>query len=126
MHEYGSSYDHNIDTIRLPPAIRDHYDHIHHAGYGKVLVDNVVRLHGTPDKVVSDRDDRFIWQFWNSFQKLLGVQLLFSSANHPETDGQTENVNGTLGQLLRAYCMNNPNGWVSFLPLVEFAYNSSE
>ncbi|KAM9910194.1 hypothetical protein OXX69_004715, partial [Metschnikowia pulcherrima] len=91
----------------------------------KLFVDNVVRLHGTPDTVVSDRDIRFVNRFWDSFQKLLGVDLLFSSGNHPETDGQTENVNGTLGQLLRSYCSTTPDAWVDFLPLVEFAYNNS-
>ena len=74
---------------------------------------------------MSDRDVRFTSAFWSSFQRILGVDLLFSSGNHPETDGQTENVNGTLGQLLRSYCMTSPNDWVDYLPLVEFAYNNS-
>lgn len=91
----------------------------------RLFLEHVVRLHGTPDTIVSDRDVRFVAAFWRSFQKLLGIELLFSSGNHPETDGQTENVNGTLGQMLRSYCMNSLSDWPDYLPLVEFAYNNS-
>ena len=48
-----------------------------------------------------------------------------STAFHPESDGQTERVNQVIEDMLRAYCNRQPNSWIKYLPLVEFAYNSS-
>ena len=55
----------------------------------------------------------------------LGTLLNLSSAYHPETDGQTERVNQVMEDMLRSYCSQQPQLWIKFLPLVEFAYNSS-
>ena len=49
----------------------------------------------------------------------------FSTAYHPQTDGQTERVNQVIEDILRAYCSHEPKKWIQYLPLVEFAYNSS-
>jgi hypothetical protein len=62
---------------------------------------------------------------WTSFQEALGTQLNFSTAYHPETDGQTEHTNQTLEDMLRMYVMDQQKRWEEFLPLVEFAYNNS-
>jgi hypothetical protein len=60
-----------------------------------------------------------------SFQEALGTQLNFSTAYHPETDGQTERMNQTLEDMLRMYVMDQQKRWEEFLPLVEFAYNNN-
>jgi hypothetical protein len=60
-----------------------------------------------------------------SFQEALGTQLNFSTAYHPKTDEQTEQMNETLEDILRMYVMDQKKCWEKFLPLVKFAYNNS-
>ncbi|XP_065882211.1 uncharacterized protein [Euphorbia lathyris] len=83
----------------------------------------VVRLHGMPKSIVSDRDPKFLSYFWKTLWNKLGTKLLFSTSCHPQTDGQTEVVNRTLGQLLRAVIQKNLKSWEECLPFIEFAYN---
>ncbi|KAJ9536645.1 hypothetical protein OSB04_un000194 [Centaurea solstitialis] len=85
----------------------------------------IVRLHGVPRTIVSDRDVKFLSHFWRVLWSKLGTKLLFSTASHPQTDGQTEVVNRTLSQLLRVVISKNLKSWESCLPFVEFAYNRS-
>jgi transposase InsO family protein len=91
----------------------------------RVFISEIVRLHGVPQKIISDRGSVFTGRFWTSFQEALGTQLNFSTAYHPETDGQTERTNQTLEDMLRMYVMDQQKRWEEFLPLVEFAYNNS-
>ncbi|KZV49822.1 hypothetical protein F511_44744 [Dorcoceras hygrometricum] len=78
-----------------------------------------------PRSIVSDRDTRFLSYFWKTLWCKLGTKLLFSTTCHPQTDGQTEVVNRTLGTLLRAIISKNLKSWEECLPFVEFAYNRS-
>ncbi|CAA0841697.1 Uncharacterized mitochondrial protein AtMg00860, partial [Striga hermonthica] len=91
----------------------------------KIYTRGIIRLHGVPVTIVSDRDPRFTSRFWESLHKVMGTRLEFSSAYHPETDGQTEWTIQTLEDILRALVVDKGAKWESLLPLVEFAYNNS-
>ena len=85
----------------------------------------IVRLHGVPNTIVSDRDAKFLSHFWRTLWGKLGTKLLFSTTCHPQTDGQTEVVNRTLSTMLRAVLKKNLKMWEECLPHIEFAYNRS-
>ena len=68
----------------------------------QLYVEEIVRLHGVPVSIVSDRDPRFTSRFWESLQAALGTELRFSMAFHPQTDGQSERTIQTLEDMLRA------------------------
>jgi hypothetical protein len=93
-------------------------------GVAKIYINTIIRNHGFPRVIISDRDPRFISSFWQELQRLIGTKLKMSTAGHAQTDGQTENANKTLLQLLRSYASKNPNNWDELLALAELAYNS--
>ncbi|WVZ26804.1 hypothetical protein V8G54_000096 (mitochondrion) [Vigna mungo] len=91
----------------------------------ELYIREIVRLHGVPESIVSDRDPRFTSGFWQKLQDALGSRLRMSSAYHPQTDGQTERTIQSLEDLLRACVLDHLGGWSEILPLVEFTYNNS-
>ena len=86
----------------------------------------VVRLHGVPDSILSDRDPRFIANFWRSFWAQLGTTLTMSTAYHPQTDGQTEIANRTLEGMLRSFINFRQDDWDQHLTSVELAVNNAK
>ena len=70
-------------------------------GLAKLYVAEIVRLHGTPKNIVSDRDSRLTARFWKSFHKAMGSKLSFSTTVHPQSDGQLERIIQTLEDILR-------------------------
>lgn len=91
----------------------------------KVFFDHVVKLHGVPKSIVSDRDKVSTSSFWRELFKLMGTQLLLSTAYHPQTDGQTERVNQCLEMYLRCAVHEDPKRWRCWLPQAEFWYNTT-
>ncbi|KAA8493487.1 Transposon Ty3-I Gag-Pol polyprotein [Porphyridium purpureum] len=88
-----------------------------------LFVKHVVSRFGYPKSIVSDRDPLFTSTFWQQLSKRVGMKLAMSTANHPQTDGQTERVNRVIREMLKLMATNS--GWVRDLPLYEFAYNSA-
>jgi hypothetical protein len=81
----------------------------------------IIRLHGVPHTIVSDRDAKFLSHFWRFLWNKLGTKFLFITTCHPQTDRETEVVNKTLSTMLRAILHKNLKFWEDFLPHVEFA-----
>jgi hypothetical protein len=91
----------------------------------KLYVNEVIRLHGVPVSIISDRDPRFTLRLWPSLQRAMGTKLNLSMAFHPQTDGQSERTIQTLEDLLRSYVLEFGGNWEDLLPLVKFTYNNS-
>ncbi|GMF27282.1 unnamed protein product [Phytophthora fragariaefolia] len=91
----------------------------------QLFVDNVFRHHGLPEAFVSVRDPSFVSHFWQHLSRLLGTRLDMSTADHPQTDGQTERVNRVLEDARRSVCAAEPTKWSTLLPQVEFALNNA-
>ena len=91
----------------------------------QAFMDNVFKLHGCPKSIVSDRDTVFLSTFWSELFAMQGVELKFTSAYHPQSDGQTEVVNRCLETYLRCMCSDKPHLWSKWLPLAEFWYNTT-
>jgi hypothetical protein len=90
-----------------------------------IVYREVVRHHGVPEVIISDRDPRFTSHFWKELWKLLGTNLTMSTAYHPQTDGQTERANRTLEDMLRAYVNYKQNDWDEHLVAAEIACNNA-
>jgi hypothetical protein len=91
----------------------------------ELYIREIVRLHGIPASIVSDRDARFTSRFWQCLQDAMGTKLTLSTAYHPQTDGQSERTIQILEDMLRLCVLDFKGKWIQYLPLVEFAYNNS-
>ncbi len=87
----------------------------------RMYVDRIYRTYGPPDSIVSDRGPQFISAFWDELCKILGVKLKLSTAEHPQTDGQTEIINQHMAQRLRPYVNYYQDNWSELLPMIDFA-----
>lgn len=88
-----------------------------------VFVTHALKLHGIPRSIVSDRDKVFTSKFWQALFAHMGTSLAMSSTYHPETDGQTENLNKCVEHYLRYFIVHNPKSLVDLLPWAELSYN---
>jgi hypothetical protein len=91
----------------------------------RVFVDSIVKLHGMPHSITSDRDAILTSNFWKLLFKTLGTKLQYTTAYHPQTDGQSERVNQCLEMFLRCTAQDKPRQWRALLPMAEFWYNST-
>ncbi|GMF45049.1 unnamed protein product [Phytophthora fragariaefolia] len=99
-------------------------DTIDGEGTATLFLDRVFRQHGLSEAVGSDRDPRYTGKFWTSIFAVLGTRLDMSTADHPQTDGQTERVNSVVEGVLRSICAETPKRWSAMLPLVELALHN--
>lgn len=91
----------------------------------RAFFDHIVKLHGLPCSIVSDRDPVFTSTFWSELFRLLGYKLLLSSAFHPQTDGQSKAANKIIAMYLRCLACDRPRSWLQWLPWAEYCYNTS-
>ncbi|GME86537.1 hypothetical protein B5S29_g5752 [[Candida] boidinii] len=82
--------------------------------------------HGIPRHITSDKDIKFMSHFWRQIHLSLGSELIFTTTNHPQADGQSERAIKVVNQLLRGCCHDHYRDWHRMLPMMEFAYNSTE
>lgn len=91
----------------------------------EMFFNEIIRLHGLPDAIISDRDHRFTSQFWRRLMDLCDVNVRMSSSQHPQTDGLYEVMNRIVENYLRCYCSRNQRDWDLLLASTGFAFNSS-
>ena len=89
-----------------------------------LVIRQVVRYHGLPDSIVSDRGPQFVSKFWKTLLGLFGIKASLSTTAHPQTDGQTERMNQNLEQYLRSYTNYLQDDWSQLLCYAEFAINN--
>ncbi|WVZ90413.1 hypothetical protein U9M48_036718 [Paspalum notatum var. saurae] len=94
------------------------------ARLAKLYIENIVKLHGVPSRIVSDRGTQFTSKFWKSLQEAMGTKLDFGTAYHPRTDGRTKRVNQVMEDMLRACALAYGANWEASLPFAEFSYNN--
>jgi hypothetical protein len=125
----------HVDSKTVVLMVVDHFSkYVHFIPLGhlytavsvaKAFFNNIIKLHGIPCSIVSDRDPVFTSTFWKELFHLTGVQLRMSTAFHPQTDGQSEVTNRILGVYLRYLAWDEPRSWLRWLPWVEYCYNTS-
>ena len=92
----------------------------------RLFLTHIYQFHGVPKVLISDRDSRFTSEFWRAFCKRLGIQPRFSTAFHPQTDGQTERTNRVLEEVIRHFIDGDHKNWEDLLPLAAFAMNNAK
>ena len=90
----------------------------------ELYIRKIVRVHGVPNSIVSDRDSRFTSKFWKSIQHALGTKLKFSTSFYLQADGQSERTIQIVDDMLRACALKFQGSWDKYLPLLEFSYNT--
>jgi transposase InsO family protein len=91
----------------------------------ELYMSRIVCLNGALKEIVSDRGTQFTSKFWERLHETLDTELCFSSAYHPQTDGQTKRVNHILEDMLRACALQYGRSWDKSLSYAEFSYNNS-
>lgn len=93
-------------------------------GLAHLFLERVWRLHGTADKLITDRGPQFASRFAKDLNRNLQIETALSTAYHPQTDGQSERTNQDVEQALRTVVNYHQDDWVDWLPVIEFALNN--
>lgn len=89
------------------------------------VLNQVVKLHGVPSSIITDRGTIFMSSFWQELFKVMGTKSKMSSAYHPQTDGHTERLNQCIEMYLRCMTGQKPSEWANWLAMAEWWYNTS-
>ena len=92
----------------------------------QLLLENLYKCFGLPDKIISDRGPQFASKAFVELLKLLGIKSSLSTAYHPQTDGTTERVNQEIKAYLAIYCASHPEEWLTTLHTLEFTHNNRQ
>ncbi|RDB18869.1 hypothetical protein Hypma_014481 [Hypsizygus marmoreus] len=114
-----------VDKLTKFAIIIPTHDELSQGGFAKLFVERVANVYGLPERIIADRDKRWATAFWKSVVERYGSIMALSSSHHPQTDGQTEVLNATLEQMLRAYVATDRTSWARWLSEIAFAYNSA-
>ena len=95
-------------------------------GLAKAIINVVIRHHGLPDSIVTDRELLFTSKFWSLLCYFLGIKQKLFTAFYPQTDGQTKRQNSTMDAYFWAFVNFEQNDWARLLPIAEFAYNNAK
>src|SRR6266481_3452066 len=114
-----------IDHFTLQVHLIPMTTHVTSKEVAWLFLKEIVRLHGVPDSIVSDRDSKFTSKFWEELHRLMGTKLLMSTVFHPQMDGATEQANCSISQVLRTMVCNDQKDWAALCPMVEFTLNSN-
>jgi len=93
-------------------------------GLARLFRDNVWRLHGLPESIISDRGSQFTADLMRELNELLRIKTKLLTAFHPQTDGQTERMNQELEQYFCMFINHHQEQWPEWLGTAEFAYNN--
>jgi hypothetical protein len=93
--------------------------------FADLFVERVANVHGLPERIIADRDKHWSTAFWKSVVSNYGSIMALSSSHHPQTDGQTEILNATIEQMLRAYVARDQAFCAKWLSVLNYSYNSS-
>ena len=93
-------------------------------GAAQLLLDNLYKRFGLPDRIISDRGPQFATRAFQEIMKLLGITSVLTTAYHPQSDGATERVNQEIKAYLSIYCSSHPEEWLKSLTILEFTYNN--
>src|SRR5271168_3473593 len=114
-----------IDKLTKFAIAEPTHDTLSQEGFAKIFTSRVAHVFGLPERIIADRDKRWATNFWKSIVSCYGSVMALSSSHHPQTGGQTEILNGTIEQMLRAYVADCKESWSLWLSVLIFAYNSS-
>jgi len=89
-----------------------------------VLLDYWIGAYGPPDRILSDGGPQFTALFWQQVCILLSVEAKVTTPSRPQTNGQAERFNRTMGRILDHYVAEHPTTWDQLLPALTLAYNT--
>ena len=91
----------------------------------EIYIFHIIKRHRVPKSIISDHKGHLTSQFWTSDHSVMGQKLKFSTAFHPQIDGQLKRTIQTLEDMLRSCVLDFKGNWDQKLPLIEFSYNNS-